>query len=89
MIERVLARGLVLCAIALSFGLPAMRDGIGTLSHVGPGLFPLMASSLLLPGALLVVWQEASFVLAARHQAGQSSPAPMFISSAGTVVLKK
>ena len=48
MIDRNLARGLFLCAIALSFGLPAMRYGIGTLSHAGPGLFPLMVSSLLL-----------------------------------------
>ncbi len=48
MIDRNLARGLFLCAIALSFGLPAMRYGIGTLSHAGPGLFPLMVSGLLL-----------------------------------------
>lgn len=53
--DRNLARGLFLCAIALSFGLPAMRYGIGTLSHAGPGLFPLMVSSLLLLIGVLTV----------------------------------
>lgn len=56
MIDRNLARGLFLCAIALTFGLTALRYGIGTLSHAGPGLFPLMVSGLLLLiGALTVV----------------------------------
>lgn len=56
MIDRNLARGLFLCAIALSFGLPALRYGIGTLSHAGPGLFPLLvAGMLLLIGALTIV----------------------------------
>lgn len=55
MIDRNLARGLFLCAIALSFGLPALRYGIGTLSHAGPGLFPLMVSSLLLLIGVLTV----------------------------------
>ncbi len=55
MIDRNLARGLFLCAIAVSFGLPAMHYGIGRLSHAGPGLFPLMVSSLLLLIGVLTV----------------------------------
>jgi hypothetical protein len=35
-------------AIALAFGLTALRYPIGDLSRAGPGLFPVMVSSLLL-----------------------------------------
>jgi hypothetical protein len=48
MIDRSLARGLALIAIALAFGLEALRYPIGRLSQSGPGLFPLMVSGLLL-----------------------------------------
>ena len=47
MIDRKLARGVVVCGIALAFGLGALRYPIGVLSHSGPGLFPLLVSSLL------------------------------------------
>ncbi len=50
--DRNLARGLLLAFIALAFGLNALRYGIGTLSHAGPGLFPLIVSSMLLAIAL-------------------------------------
>jgi uncharacterized membrane protein len=40
--------GLVLIAISLAFGLQAMRYPIGNLGQMGPALFPLMVSSLLL-----------------------------------------
>ncbi|HEY3633849.1 MAG TPA: tripartite tricarboxylate transporter TctB family protein [Caldimonas sp.] len=46
--DRTLAKGLFLIAISLAFGLQALRYPIGSFSHAGPGLFPLMVSSLLL-----------------------------------------
>jgi hypothetical protein len=46
--NRTLARGLFLMAIALAFGLTALRYPLGDLSRAGPGLFPVMVSSLLL-----------------------------------------
>jgi hypothetical protein len=46
--DRNLARGVVLCAIALAFGLGSLRYSIGHLNQTGPGLFPLLVSSLLL-----------------------------------------
>jgi hypothetical protein len=48
MIDRNLARGLFLAAIALAFGLGALRYPIGDFSRAGAGLFPLMMSCLLL-----------------------------------------
>ena len=35
-------------AIALAFGLQSLRYSLGQFSHPGPGLFPLLVSSLLL-----------------------------------------
>jgi len=46
--DRNLVRGLVLIAISLAFGLPALRYPIGDFAHAGAGLFPLMVSCLLL-----------------------------------------
>ncbi|HEV7577029.1 MAG TPA: tripartite tricarboxylate transporter TctB family protein [Caldimonas sp.] len=46
--DRNLARGLFLIAIALAFGLQALRYPIGHFSRAGAGLFPLMVSALLL-----------------------------------------
>ena len=45
--DRNLARGLFLMAIALFFGLQALSLPIGQFSRAGAGLFPLMVSSLL------------------------------------------
>jgi hypothetical protein len=42
-----LVRGLVLMAVALVFGLGSLNYQIGHFSRSGPGLFPLMVSSLL------------------------------------------
>lgn len=53
--DRNLARGLFLAAIALSFGLGALRYPIGRFANAGPGLFPLMVSSLLLVIALVTI----------------------------------
>jgi hypothetical protein len=47
MIDRTLARGLFLAAIAAFFGIGASRYNIGTLGRAGPGLFPLIVSGLL------------------------------------------
>lgn len=55
MIDRTLARGLFLAAIALSFGLSSLRYKIGEFSRPGPGLFPLMISSMLLLIAVAVI----------------------------------
>ena len=46
--DRNLMRGLFLIAIALVFGLQALRYPIGQFSRAGAGLFPLMVSGLLL-----------------------------------------
>ena len=50
--DRNLVRGLVLMAISLAFGLGALRYQIGDLSRAGPGLFPLLVSSMLFVLAL-------------------------------------
>lgn len=55
MIDRHLARGLFLAVISLIFGLGALRYDIGSLSRAGPGLFPLMVSSLLMLIALATI----------------------------------
>ena len=46
--NRNLIRGMALCAIALLFGVGALRYPIGHLERAGPGLFPLIVSSFLL-----------------------------------------
>jgi hypothetical protein len=53
--DRNLVRGLFLIAISLAFGLPSLRYPIGDFSRAGPGLFPLMVSSLLLLIGLITV----------------------------------
>ncbi|MBO9516012.1 MAG: tripartite tricarboxylate transporter TctB family protein [Variovorax sp.] len=42
-------------AIALAFGLQALRYPIGNLAHAGPGLFPFMVSGMLLVIAVVTV----------------------------------
>ena len=46
--NRHLIRGLFLIAISLAFGIGALQYRIGHFDRAGPGLFPLMVSSLLL-----------------------------------------
>lgn len=48
MIDRNLARGMFLMAIAWAFGLPAARYPVGSFSKPGPGLFPMLVCALLL-----------------------------------------
>jgi hypothetical protein len=56
--DRNLARGVLLAAIALAFGIGALRYPIGRFASAGPGLFPLMVSSLLLIIALVTIVQS-------------------------------
>jgi hypothetical protein len=53
--NRNLVRGIVLIVIALTFGLGALRYPIGGFGRAGPGLFPLLVSSLLLLLAIATV----------------------------------
>src|SRR5215213_4958876 len=53
--DRNLVRGLFLMAISLAFGLPALGYPIGDFSRAGPGLFPLMMSSLLMVIAIATI----------------------------------
>ena len=46
--NRNLLKGLFLIAIALAFGLGALRYPMGGFGRAGPGLFPLLVSGLLL-----------------------------------------
>jgi hypothetical protein len=48
MIDRNLARGFFLILISLAFGLQSLRYPLGSFEAIGPGLFPLVISSLLL-----------------------------------------
>jgi hypothetical protein len=50
-------RGALLAIIAIGFGVGALRLPIGQFSRPGPGLFPLLVSSLLLVSALLMLMQ--------------------------------
>lgn len=50
-----LLRGLLLAAIALAFGIGALRYPIGEFSRAGPGLFPLMVSCVLMVIALAII----------------------------------
>src|ERR1700745_4141907 len=53
--DRNLVRGLFLMAISLAFGLGSLRYPIGQFSRAGPGLFPLLVSSLLFLIGLITV----------------------------------
>ena len=46
--DRNLVRGVFLIAISLLFGIWSLRYHVGTFSHAGPGMFPLLVSGLLL-----------------------------------------
>jgi len=46
--NRNLVKGIFLIAISLAFGLQSLRYPIGQFARAGPGLFPLLVSSLLL-----------------------------------------
>jgi hypothetical protein len=53
--NRNLVKGIFLIAISLAFGLGSFRYPMGAFARAGPGLFPLLVSSLLfLLGAVIV-----------------------------------
>lgn len=56
--DRNLLRGIFLIAISLAFGLQSLRYPIGGFGRAGPGLFPLMVSSLLLLMGVITVWRS-------------------------------
>ena len=56
--DRTLVRGLFLLAISLAFGLQSLRYPVGQFSRAGPGLFPLMVSSLLFVIAVITIVQS-------------------------------
>lgn len=60
MINLHVARGIVLLAIAVAFGIPSLSYQIGSLSHPGPGMFPLIVSCLLGVVASLTLLKSAS-----------------------------
>jgi hypothetical protein len=53
-------RGVVLSAIALCFGVTALRYPIGSFAHAGAGLFPLLVSALLLLLGLITLIRPGS-----------------------------
>lgn len=53
--NRNLVRGIFLVAISLAFGLQALRYPIGDFSRAGPGLFPVVVSSMLLVIGVITV----------------------------------
>src|SRR5215470_2298238 len=53
--NRNLVKGLFLMAISLAFGLGSLRYPTGSFARAGPGLFPLLVSSLLLLLGVTVV----------------------------------
>ena len=55
MIDRDLARGVFLAAVALTFGGYSLRYPAGSWDRAGPGLFPLMVSGSLLVLALMIM----------------------------------
>jgi len=58
--NRNLVKGVFLIAISLAFGLGSLRYPMGAFARAGPGLFPLLVSSLLL--LLGVVMVARSFL---------------------------
>jgi hypothetical protein len=53
--NRNLLKGLLLITISLAFGLGSLRYPMGSFARAGPGLFPLLVSSLLLLVGVAIV----------------------------------
>jgi len=84
--DRNLVRGLFLIAISLAFGLTSLRYPIGQFSRAGPGLFPLMVSSLLfLIGLATVV--RSRFVERAQLNVNLRNIALIVLSLCGLAVI--
>ena len=87
--NRNFVRGLFLMAIALLFGLVALGNySIGVFSRSGPGMFPLMVSSMLfLIGVLSVV--RSHFVEAVPLSYNVKNIALILLSLAGFAVISE
>jgi hypothetical protein len=86
--DRNLLKGLFLMAIALAFGLGALRYSIGHLERPGPGFFPLMVSSILfLLGAAMVL--RSHFMERAATQFNLKNIAIIMASLAGFALLSE
>lgn len=53
--NQTLVRGLFLAAISILFGANAIRYKVGTFDHAGPGMFPALASGMLLLIAVITL----------------------------------
>ena len=83
-----LVKGLFLIAISLAFGSVALRYPIGQFSRAGPGLFPLLVSSLLfLIGLITVV--RSRFVERVRLEFNVKSIAIILASLCGFAVVSQ
>ena len=83
-----LVRGLVLLAISLAFGVTSLRYPIGAFSRAGPGLFPLMVSSLLfLIGVITVV--RSRFVQRVPLNFNMTNIAIILVSLSGLALISK
>lgn len=86
--DRNLLKGLFLMAIALAFGLGALRYSIGRVERAGPGFFPLMVSSILfLLGAAMVL--RSRFMERTPTQFNWKNIAIIMVSLAGFAVLSE
>jgi len=86
--DRSLVRGLFLIAISLAFGLVSLRYPIGQFSRAGPGLFPLLVSSLLLLiGVITVV--RSRFVERVRLEFNMKNIAIILASLCGFAVISE
>lgn len=83
-----LVRGLCLMAISLLFGLISMTYKIGELSRAGPGLFPLIVSSLVfLIGLMTVV--RSRFVKPVRIDYNMKNIALVLLGLCGFAVISE
>ena len=65
--DRNLLRGLFLTGIALLFGIQSAQYKIGELTRAGPGMFPLLVSSLLLLVGLAMIVRSVFVARAPMH----------------------
>ena len=86
--DRNLIRGLFLLAISLAFGLGSLGYTIGEFSHAGPGLFPLMVSSLLLVIAVITI-VRSRFVAPVPMNFNMKNIAVILLSLCGFALISK
>ena len=55
MMNQQLLKGLVLCGVALLFGLPTLGYRMGNFTRPGPGLFPLIISGILMAIGVAII----------------------------------